>query len=71
MQLYVVLFSHKIFLNRNNYGASSDPFPHNDDFLTPLRENKSFENIVGKEQHAGDQHFLLFPQCFLPLGKQL
>ena len=22
------------------------------------------ENIVGKEENAGDQHFLLFPQCF-------
>ena len=28
------------------------------------------ENIVGKEENAGYQHFLLFPQCFqkaLPL----
>ena len=23
------------------------------------------ENIVGKEENAGNQHFLLFPQCFL------
>ena len=22
------------------------------------------ENIVGKEENAGNQHFLLFPQCF-------
>ena len=22
------------------------------------------ENIVGKEENAGFQHFLLFPQCF-------
>ena len=22
------------------------------------------ENIMGKEENAGDQHFLLFPQCF-------
>ena len=22
------------------------------------------ENIVGKEENAGYQHFLLFPQCF-------
>ena len=26
---------------------------------------KTFENIVGKEEKAGNQHFLLFPQCFL------
>ena len=25
---------------------------------------KAFENIVGKGENAGDQHFLLFPQCF-------
>ena len=22
------------------------------------------ENIVGKEENAGNQHFLFFPQCF-------
>ena len=22
------------------------------------------ENIVGKGENAGDQHFLFFPQCF-------
>ena len=27
---------------------------------------KPFENIVGKGENAGYQHFLLFPQCFLP-----
>ena len=26
----------------------------------------TFENIVRKGENAGDQHFLLFPQCFLP-----
>ena len=25
---------------------------------------KAFENIVGKGENAGHQHFLLFPQCF-------
>ena len=25
------------------------------------------ENIVGKEENAGCQHFLLFPQCFQKL----
>ena len=24
----------------------------------------SVENTVGKGENAGDQHFLLFPQCF-------
>ena len=26
-----------------------------------------FDNIVGKAENAGNQHFLIFPQCFLPL----
>ena len=30
---------------------------------------KSFEKIVGKGENAGNQHFLFFPQCFLPLPK--
>ena len=25
----------------------------------------AFENIVGKGENAGNQHFLLFPRCFL------
>ena len=25
----------------------------------------AFENIVGKEENAGNQHFLVFLQCFL------
>ena len=30
-----------------------------------LLKEKSFENIFGKGENAGNQHFLLFPQCFL------
>ena len=29
------------------------------------------ENIVGKGENAGNQHFLLFPQCFLPFRKEI
>ena len=32
---------------------------------------KPFENFVGKGENAGNQHFLLFPQCFLPFPKQI
>ena len=32
---------------------------------------EAFENIVGKGENAGNQHFLLFPQCFLPFLKQI
>ena len=34
-------------------------------------EEKAFENIVGKEENAGNQHFLLFPQCFLSHPEQI
>ena len=39
-----------------------------DDKLYVTQNNKvvchRIENIVGKEENAGYQHFLLFPQCF-------
>ena len=31
----------------------------------------ALENIVGKEENAGNQHFLLFPQCFLLFPAQI
>ena len=34
-------------------------------------EKKPFENIVGKGENAGNQHFLLFPQCSLPIPKRI
>ena len=36
-----------------------------------LASQKPFENIVGKGENAGNQHFLLFPQSFLPFPKQI
>ena len=33
----------------------------NDDFS---HSNRAFENIVGKGENVGNQHFLLFPLCF-------
>ena len=38
--------------------------------LMTLRK-RPFKNIVGKGEIAGNQHFLLFPQCFLPIPKQI
>ena len=32
---------------------------------------KPFENIVRKGENAGNQHFLLFPQCFQPIPKRI
>ena len=34
-------------------------------FLTHQQQT-AFENIVGKEEIARNEQFLLFPQCFLP-----
>ena len=34
-------------------------------------DKNTFENIVGKEEYAGIQHFLLFTQCFLPIPKRI
>ena len=39
-------------------------------FLTMLKK-KAFENIVGKGENAGNQHFLLFPQYFTPIPNQI
>ena len=33
------------------------------------QEQTAFENIVGKEEIAHDEQFLLFPQCFLLIQK--
>ena len=33
-------------------------------------KKKALENTVGKEENAGNQHFLLFPQCFLFLSQR-
>ena len=38
--------------------------------MTITLKKKSYENIVGKEENAGNQHFLLFPQCFPPYSRQ-
>ena len=43
---------------------------HTSRLLTTLRK-KPFENIVGKGENAGNQHFLFFPQCFLHFSKQI
>ena len=39
---------------------SFNPLPLNPDFQRP-QGKKAFENIVGKGENAGNQHFLLFP----------
>ena len=36
-----------------------------------LKEKRLFKNKKGKGENAGNQHFLLFPQCFLIYGRQI
>ena len=35
------------------------------------QQQKAFENIVGKEEIAHNEQFLLFPQCFLLNHKRI
>ena len=34
-------------------------------------EERPYENIVGKGENAGDQHFLLCPECFLCYARHI
>ena len=34
------------------------------------QKTNPFENIVGKGENAGKQHFLLSPQCLLPIKEK-
>ena len=43
------------------------PFIHS--LMTPKKE--AFDNIVGTGENAGNQHYHLFPPCFLPIPKQI
>ena len=38
--------------------------------VTTLKQ-RAFENIVGTVENAGNKHYLLFPQCFLPYQAQI
>ena len=43
-----------------------NPLPHNPDFYQPLMR-RTFKNIVGKGENAGNQHFLFSNDVFYPL----
>ena len=47
-----------------------EPFTTQSQLLTTLGK-KALENILGKGENAGNQHFLLFPKWFLPFQKQI
>ena len=39
--------------------------------LLTVQEKKDFENTMGKGENAGNQHFLLLPECFLLCQREL
>ena len=49
--------------------SSINFLPHNPSVMT-LYKNP-FENILGKGENAGNQHFLFFQQCFLAFPKEI
>ena len=53
--------------SRLSLGSNSQPPGHESDTLTTEPPGRGRE----KRRKAGNQHFLLFPQCFLPFPKQL
>ena len=58
----IFLYCSKIFVPRSE-GPPLTLSPQSQ-LLTTLKK-QLFENILGKGENAGNQHFLLFPQCFL------
>ena len=47
-----------------NTMQSFKQWPHDPKFLQPW-EKKMLETVIGKKRWAGNQHFLLLPQCFV------
>ena len=50
---------------------SVNPLPHSMDFLRPYKEEGLWKHYWEKEQNAGNQHFFLFPNYFLPSPSQI
>ena len=55
---------------RKNQGLFGKGLTTQSQILMTLKR-KPFENIEGKGENAGNQHFLLFPQCFLPIPRRI
>ena len=61
-------FSHIVFKRLVSQGPQKASLCGNG--LTPLKK-KPFENIMGRGENAGNQHFLLFSEGFLPIRKRM
>ena len=51
------------------YRYNLKPYKIKDNPFSVTTSYNASENIVGKGENAGHQHFLLFPQCFLTLER--
>ena len=58
------------YLSKDEILSPISSLPHCPDFKWPCKRIP-FENVVGKEENAGYQHFLLFMQCFLPISQRV
>ena len=52
------------------FRIACEPFTRQSGLLMTLKR-KPFENSVWKQKYAGNQHFLIFLQCFLPILKRM
>ena len=48
-----------------------NPLPHNQSPVKKILKHGAFENIVGKGENDGNQHFLFFSPCFLPKERKI
>ena len=53
------------WLGKSFVQSTGEPFTTQSALLTTLSKNP-FQNIAGKGENAGDQHFLFFRNCFQP-----
>ena len=61
--LGLTLYQTKTILDQSKFKAFADDILKVVQIVKYILGDK-IENIVGKEENAGYQHFLLFPQCF-------
>ena len=54
---------------RVSTGVGSSPRLALYNTILTFNDPKAFENNLGKGENAGNQHFLLFPKCFLTIPK--
>ena len=71
--LFPIMFSKSFFLRDvKTWGSvvKCQLFTIQSQLLT-TQKKKALENTVRKGENAGNQHFLLFPQCFTPFPRQI